>query len=142
MYLLVKGYSMQTFSIVNIMWLFVSNNITCLWILISFSLWPSFCVYSSSNQLNDFSFLILWSKSWIKQTCFSSFFKVQWKLLNVITDYVTIRLMWSNWPRFSKSQITLSKLFYARRRFVYCYHSDIVITLWPKVITLSSFHCN
>ncbi len=53
---------------------------------------------------------------------------VQCKPLNVITDNVIIRLMWSNWPSFVKSQITLSKVFFRRRRFVYCYHSDNVIT--------------
>jgi hypothetical protein len=53
---------------------------------------------------------------------------LQRKPLNVITDNVIIRLMSSNWPSFVKSQITLSKVFYRRRRFAYCYHSDNVIT--------------
>jgi hypothetical protein len=53
---------------------------------------------------------------------------LQWKPLNVITDNVIIRLMWSNWPSFVKSQINLSKVFYRRRRFAYCYHSDNVST--------------
>ncbi len=55
-------------------------------------------------------------------------FQLQWKPLNVITDNVIVWLMWSNWPSFVKSQITLSKVFYRRRKFAYCYHSDNVIT--------------
>ncbi len=54
--------------------------------------------------------------------------QIQWKPLNVITDNVIIPLMWSNWPIFAKSQTTLSKVFYTRRRIAYCYHSDNVIT--------------
>ncbi len=41
--------------------------------------------------------------------------------------------MWSNYTRFAKSQITLSKVFYTRSsRFTYCYHSDNAITSSPS----------
>jgi hypothetical protein len=32
---------------------------------------------------------------------------VQRKPLNGITDYFMTRLMWSNWPRLTKSQLTV-----------------------------------
>jgi hypothetical protein len=40
--------------------------------------------------------------------------------------------MWSNYTGFAKSQITLSKVFYRRSRFRYCYHSDNAITSSPS----------
>jgi hypothetical protein len=49
---------------------------------------------------------------------------IQWKLLNVITDNVIRMTKISQ----AKSQITLSMVFYRRRRFAYCYHSYNVIT--------------
>ncbi len=68
--------------------------------------------------------------------------ELQCKPLNVITDNVIIRLMWSNCPRLSKSQITNKQaLCISRQLLIVIIRLMLSLSLCPKVITLSGFHC-
>jgi len=50
--------------------------------------------------------------------------------------------MWSNYTRFAKSQITLSKVFYGEAdSLIVIIRIMLSLPLPPKVITLSGFHC-
>jgi hypothetical protein len=48
--------------------------------------------------------------------------------LNVIKDKICIWLLWSNWPRFTSSQISFNKVLYLRSRFARWNHSVNVIS--------------
>jgi hypothetical protein len=68
---------------------------------------------------------------------------LQCKPLNVITDNVIIRLMWSNCPRLSRSQITNKQaLCNIKQSLIVIIRLMLSLSLCPKVITLSGFHCS
>jgi hypothetical protein len=68
--------------------------------------------------------------------------EVQWKPLNVITVHVIVQLMWSDCPRFIKSQITNSWVFcLSRQLLIVIIRLMLTLSLCPKVITITGFHC-
>jgi len=70
------------------------------------------------------------------------FFYIQCKLLNVITHNVVIWLMWPNCPRFIRSQITNKQpICISRQSVIFIIRLKLSLSICPKVITLSSFHC-
>ena len=102
----------------NIHFWFKSNTLACnLYFLDK-------CVTSTTKKYR----VLISNKSIFLMKKYLHVIVLQWKQLNVIADNVIIWSMWSDWPRFPKSQITESNVFYRRRRFAYCYHSDNVIT--------------
>ncbi len=48
--------------------------------------------------------------------------------LNVIKDKICIWLLWSNWPRFTSSQISIEKVLYMKSKFARWNHSVNVIS--------------
>jgi hypothetical protein len=77
----------------------------------------------------------------LKVTTFC-YFLAQWKSLNVMTDNFIIWLIWSICPKLNKSQITNNwVLCISTRLLIVIIHLMLSLSLCPKVITLSSFHC-
>ena len=91
-----------------------------------------------------FQFLILpSSKKFIRLlSSIILFSEILCKPLIVITDNVIIRLMWSNCPRLSKSQITNKQAICINRQLlIVIIRLMLSLSLCPKMITLRGFHC-
>jgi hypothetical protein len=61
--------------------------------------------------------------------------KLLWKLFNLITDNVFMWLMWSNWPRLTKSKITGNEILFISERLLIA-NIWLMWSLWlcPKMI--------
>jgi hypothetical protein len=68
---------------------------------------------------------------------------VQCKPLDVITDNVIIQLMWSNWPRLSKSQLTVYEVScISKILLIVIIWSMLSLSVCPNVSTLDGLYCN
>ena len=63
---------------------------------------------------------------------------VDWASFNGTTVNGIIRVMESNWTRFTSPRITLSYPLYVSTSFANCYHS---VWVWAKLILLSGIYC-
>ncbi len=93
--------------------------VSCLMICWSFFDFFSFSKFKQ-NRVGILEFLT--KDFWKNKIGVSKTPSIQWKLLQVITGNIFVQLMCTNWPRFTKFQITTYKVLFMSCRFAYCYH--------------------